>query len=218
MFLIQLGVVMGLVHLDRVLPLGGMLHALVGVIFILLPMLVLDRRDRPYQRYGIAWGNTPKDIVSAVAAMAVLFPLVVGATHLGFLVLGPGMWGLKTVPPWQFAWPAGYPTVAISHLIVVALPEEVFYRGYLMGRLDDIFTGRIRILGTKVGWSLPIQALLFGVGHVLVDFNPERFMVSFSALAFGWLRANRGTILAPVLLHAASNIFMEVFRAGYGLG
>jgi hypothetical protein len=107
--------------------------------------------------------------------------------------------------------------MAISHLIVVALPEEFFYRAYLMGRLDDIFKGRIRLLGVNVGWALLIQAALFALGHFVVDFNPSRLGVFFPALAFGWLRAKRNTIVAPILFHTASNIFMEIFRAGYGL-
>jgi len=94
---------------------------------------------------------------------------------------------------------------------------QFFYRGYLMGRLDDIFRGRIRLLGARVGWGLLIQAALFAVGHFLVDLNPQRLGVFFPALAFGWLRARRGTIVAPVVFHAAANVFMEVFRAGYGL-
>ena len=107
--------------------------------------------------------------------------------------------------------------VALSHVVVVSLPEEFFYRGYLMGRLDEIFEKRVNVLGAKVGWSLLVSSFAFGLGHVLVDFNPARFMVFFSALAFGWLKARTGSIVAPIMFHAASNVFMEIFRAGYGL-
>jgi membrane protease YdiL (CAAX protease family) len=207
-FLFQLIVVSGLVQLDRIFSLGGNLHALVGVVFVLLPVIVLERRGKAYERYGIAWGLPVKDILWVVGAMAITFPPIV--------VCAPTVWGL-TETDWRFVWPPGYPGVALSHLIVVALPEEIFYRGYIMGRLDDIFPKRINLLGAKIGWSLPIQAFLFGLGHVLVDFNPLRFAVFFSALAFGWLKAKRGTIVAPILFHAASNIFMEIFRAGLGL-
>ena len=208
-FAIQLVLVTGLVQLDRVFSLGGNLHALVGVVFVLIPVIVLDRRDKPYARYGISWGVPVKDIAWVLAAMAITFPpIVLGA---------PTVWGLKETD-WNFTWPAGYPGLALSHLIVVALPEEFFYRGYIMGRLDDIFKSRIKLLGAEVGWSLPIQAFLFALGHVLVDFNPSRFAVFFSALAFGWLKAKRKTIIAPILFHAASNIFMEIYRAGLGLG
>jgi len=99
----------------------------------------------------------------------------------------------------------------------VALPEEIFYRGYVLGRLDDIFRGRVRLLGARVGWGLVIQAVLFALGHYLVDLEPQRLAVFFPALAFGWLRLRQGSVVAPVLLHAGANIFMELLRAGYGL-
>jgi len=207
-FMVQLVLVAGLVQLDRLLGMGGTLHSLVAVIFVALPVLVLDRRGKPYARYGIAWGKPHRDLLWVVAAIAIAFPpIVLGA---------PTVWGLGDLT-WSFAWPGGYPQVALAHLIVVALPEELFYRGYVMGRLDDIFKGRRRLLGAEVGWSLLIQAVLFALGHFLVDFQPHRLAVFFPALAFGWLRARRGTIVAPILFHAASNIFMEIFRAGYGL-
>ncbi|MBW2277225.1 MAG: CPBP family intramembrane metalloprotease [Deltaproteobacteria bacterium] len=210
-FACQLVLVAGLVQLDRIFSLGGYLHALVGLVFIFLPVFVLDRRGKPYKRYGLTFGK-PKslgiDLLFVLGAIAICFPpIVLGA---------PTFWGIGE-RVWSFAWPEGYPGVALSHLLVVALPEEFFYRGYLMGRLDDIFRGRINLLGARVGWSLLIQAALFAVGHFLVDLNPERLGVFFPALAFGWLRARRGSIVAPVAFHAAANVFMEVFRAGYGL-
>ncbi len=207
-FLLQLILVAGLVQLDGVFSLRGNLYSLVAVIFVLLPVLVLDRRGKPYQRYGIAWGKPLMDIVWVLVAVAIAFPpIVLGA---------PTVWGLDS-PDWSFVWPSGYPGAALSHLVVVALPEEFFYRGYIMGRLNDILPARVKLLGARVGWSLPIQAVLFALGHYLVDFNPARLSVFFPALAFGWLREKRGTIAAPILFHAVSNIFMETFRAGYGL-
>jgi hypothetical protein len=207
-FIAQIVVVVGLVWLDKFFSLRGNLHALVGLVFLILPIFVLDRRGRPYSRYGVALGKPLGDFAFVLLAMAVAFPPIV--------FFAPSFWGIGG-SAWRFAWPAGYPAVALTHLIVVALPEEFFYRAYLMGRLDDIFHGRIRLLGAEVGWSLPVQAALFAIGHYVVDLNPNRLGVFFPALAFGWLRAKRGTIVSPVLFHAASNIFMEIFRAGYGL-
>jgi hypothetical protein len=144
-----------------------------------------------------------------IGAAAVTFPIIA----LG----APTVWGIvKTT--WHFTWPEGYPGLALSHIVIVALPEEFFYRGYILGRLNDIFTRRISVLGVKVGFGFILQAVLFALGHYLIDFNPGRLAVFFPALVFGWLRLKRGTIVAPVLFHAASNIFMEFFRAGYGLG
>jgi hypothetical protein len=211
-FVVQLVLVAGLVRLGDVLPLGGTVHALVALIFVFLPVLVLDRRGRSYARYGITLGRPARDLPVAIGLMAILFvPIALAAGPFWSLAFG------LDLPSWSFAWPASYPEAALSHLLIVALPEEIFYRGYVLGRLDDLFSGRVRLLGASVGWGLLIQAVLFALGHYLVDLEPQRLAVFFPALAFGWLRLRTGSIAAPVLLHAGANVFMEILRAGYGL-
>ncbi len=212
-FCVQMALVYTLVRLDEHFPLSGVLHAAVGLVFIFLPVLVLDRRGKPYGRYGLKFvaRALPADLLWAIGAMVVCFvPLV---------FLSPMFWerafGVGELV-WAFALPEGYPEVAVSHLLVVAVPEEFFYRGYVMGRLDDILPGRVNLLGAKVGLSLPIQAALFALGHFLIDLNPARLAVFFPALGFGWLRARRGSIVTPIVFHAASNIFMEFLTAGFG--
>ena len=207
-FLLQLAAVIALVQVDRIIGLGGNLHLLVGTVFVLLPIIVLDRTDRPYDRYGFSLGKLHVDALWVVIAAALLFPPIA--------YFAPTVWGMgETTFHWTL--PEGYPSMILVHLLVTALPEEVFYRGYLLGRLDDIFQRRITVLGARVGFGLPIQAVLFALGHFLVDFHPGRLAVFFPALAFGWLKAKRRTLGAPILFHAASNIFMEIFRAGLGL-
>ena len=208
-FVVQLGLVVGLVRLDALLSLGGALHALVGLVFLLLPILVLDRRGKPYARYGVRIGRPLGDLLWVLGAMAIAFAPIA--------IFGPWFWGVAG-KSFSFAWPIGYPGVAITHLVVVAGPEELFFRGYLMGRLDDLFgaRGRFRLLGAEVGPSLFVQAALFAIGHFAVDLAPHKLLVFFPALVFGWLRARRGTIVAPILFHAASNVFMDILRAGFG--
>ena len=67
-FAIQMAVVTGLVQLDRVVSLGGALNALVGGVFIFLPVLVLDRRGKPYRRYGLAIG-APRRLLAQSACL-----------------------------------------------------------------------------------------------------------------------------------------------------
>lgn len=209
-FAAQLAILVALVRLDRAFESGGALHALVGAAFVLLPLLVLDRRGRPYERYGMRVGRPLPDLLWVAGAMAAAFVPVA--------LFAPCVWGIAE-KSWSFAWPAGYPGAALAHLVVVAGPEEFFFRGYLMGRLDDLFgaRGRFRLLGAEVGPSLFAQAALFALGHFAVGLEPARLAVFFPALAFGWLKARRGSIVAPILFHAASNVFMDVLRAGYGL-
>jgi membrane protease YdiL (CAAX protease family) len=60
-----------------------------------------------------------------------------------------------------------------------------------------------------------LQALLFGLIHVLVDLDPSRMAVFFPGLLFGWLRAWRGGIGAAIVLHAMSNLLSETLSRGW---
>lgn len=108
------------------------------------------------------------------------------------------------------ALPPGFWELLLAEVLVVALPEEIFFRGYVQGRLNELWRGRVRILGVELGWAWVAQAALFGLGHFLVDFNPLRLAVAVPALAFGLLREINGSITAAVVFHAACNIFMTV--------
>lgn len=91
-------------------------------------------------------------------------------------------------------------------LVVVGLGEELFYRGLLQGRLDTGLGRPWQVLGVRLGWGWPIQAALFGLAHVLMAPEPSAALgwgvwTAVAGLAFGWLRARAGTILAPALVH-----------------
>lgn len=105
-----------------------------------------------------------------------------------------------------------------GQLLVVALPEEAFFRGYLQTRLDAAWGKRIRIFGAELGWGWIVSAVIFAIGHVLTTPVPGRLAVFFPALVFGWLRARTGGIGAGVLFHAMCNLFSATLARGYGLG
>jgi membrane protease YdiL (CAAX protease family) len=103
--------------------------------------------------------------------------------------------------------------------LVIALPEEAFFRGYLQSALDGRWKGRSwRILGADLGPGWLLSAAIFAVGHVLTIPNPARLAVFFPALLFGWMRARTGGVGAAVLFHAMCNLFSMWLAHGYGLG
>jgi membrane protease YdiL (CAAX protease family) len=102
-----------------------------------------------------------------------------------------------------------------GQLVIIALPEEAFYRGYLQSRLDDAFPSRIRILGAEVGPALIISSVIFALGHFATIREPARLAVFFPSLIFGWLRARTKGIGASVAFHASCNIFSELLGKGY---
>ena len=46
-------------------------------------------------------------------------------------------------------------------LVVVALPEELFFRGFLLGLLEKRFPPRRRLLGGGIGLALVLSSLAF---------------------------------------------------------
>ncbi len=86
-------------------------------------------------------------------------------------------------------------TLVFRQAILVALPEEVFFRGYLY----DVFEEK--------GWE-PVTAtsLLFAAGHLVIHASAYRALTFFPALLFGWGRKKSGNIHVPVCLHLLFNL------------
>lgn len=106
---------------------------------------------------------------------------------------------------------------SLTHLLLIALPEEYFYRGYLQTRLGDAFKARgfrEKFLGLHLSnW---VTSALFALGHFFIPiggaFLASRLTVFFPSLLFGWMRARTGSIVAPVVFHGLAN--MMVLLAG----
>jgi len=83
----------------------------------------------------------------------------------------------------------------VRQAFLVALPEEVFFRGYLYDAFEEN------------GWE-PVTAssLLFAAGHLLIHASALRALTFFPALLFGWSRKKSGNIYVPVLLHLLFNL------------
>ena len=114
-----------------------------------------------------------------------------------------------------FRLPDGFWLQCAAQLIVVGLPEEVFFRAYIQGRLQEAWPATAKLLGAPVGVALIVQAILFGFGHFLVNFEPQGFSRILPGLAFGWLYARTRSVLAGTLFHAACNIAMELLVNTY---
>jgi membrane protease YdiL (CAAX protease family) len=106
---------------------------------------------------------------------------------------------------------------ALGQLLVIALPEEAFYRGYLQKALDNAWPPKRRFLGAPLGAGILVTSALFALGHLLTQPYVGRLAVFFPALLFGWLRTRTGGIGAAVLLHASSNLFASYLAQSYGL-
>lgn len=175
-------------------------------------------------RFGIALGGllAPRDEEGAPD------PVAVGRSAAREITVALAV-ALVTFVPYAFAYAAYHAPVrsfslegvelpvsfVAGQLIVVALPEEAFFRGFVQTRLTDAFPTRRRLFGVRVSIpALLLQAALFALVHVLVEPNPARLAVFFPGLLFGLLREWRGGIGAALVYHALSNVFAEVLFQG----
>lgn len=219
--------------LSRGVPfLRGNLHALIAVMFFYAPVAAERWQGRHFDFREAGLDVVPWRANLAVlgATVAVAFPLFVVAFFWFYgAVCAPAPTSLAaplghlcpTAVDW-LGWsrghlrvPATVVNVALSQLIVVAIPEELFFRGYLMGKLEQRWPPRWSLLGARVGWALPVSALLFALGHFLVDFNPSRLAVFFPGLVFGWMRVRARSLAAGAVFHALCNVLSDVLHASF---
>jgi membrane protease YdiL (CAAX protease family) len=147
-----------------------------------------------------------RETAFALGLAAIIFPpFVVGF----FLWHGPSH-------AFAFHLAPDFGSFVISQFVLVGLPEEALFRGYVQTRLGDHFTRTTRVLGTDVSLpALVIQAALFALVHLATEPSAEKLAVFFPGLLFGWMRARRGGIGASIVFHAASNIIAEILVTGW---
>ncbi len=201
----------------------------IGFIFLgATGLMVWRKEDDKVERYGLAlgglvvpeapWRRTLRDGAVATGWALGLAALTFVPFYFGFRAY----WRWRGLVPdgAHFAWPVRPLTLLTNfggQLLMIALPEEAFYRGYLQTRLDEALPQRARILGAEVGFSLLLTSLLFAVGHVATIPSAQRLAVFFPSLVFGWLRARTRGVGAGIAYHALCNVFSELLGHGFGL-
>lgn len=126
-----------------------------------------------------------------------------------------GTWpgGVRLPADWLAYGGLGAALAVAVEVFAVALPEEVFHRGYLMSALEERWPPRRRIFGVPLGLAAVLASLLFSVGHLVGMAEVARLATFFPALVFSWLWRRAGSLWAPALFHAASNLLMAVLIA-----
>ncbi len=200
----------------------------VPILFIYAPVLLGRLTRRPVDPDVVLpeplWRHLLRSARTAGLVILVIYPAFVLGNHLY------QTWAFPAFTEWiGLAHPArphhpthGLPSdllqIALWQLIAVGYAEEFFYRGYMQTRLKQVFgPSRMRLWGADLGAPFWITAVLFTVGHSLVQLQWWHFAIIFPALVFGWLRERTGTILASAMFHAFANTAMITLDSVYGL-
>jgi uncharacterized protein len=203
-----------------VLPWGGSITgALAVALFLWVPGYVNRRAGRELEDDGLRFDRWREDLVFALVVMAIVFPTFV----VGFRVFlhAADHWLptelARVLTPYgasgRFSW--RLPDQLFDRVagnVAVGLGEEYFYRGYMLRRFSERWPPRLRFLGAPVGLALVLQSALFAAGHLLSP-QPFRLGTFFPGLLFGWMAARSGRVVAPALVHAASNLLIATLEA-----
>lgn len=195
---------------------------LVGAAFLVVTWRTVLRNDTDHiRRHGLSLGGlTEPGPLEARRLVRSASRALGWATLLALVVFPPFWFGYRIYwevdGPFVFRLAPGWWDLALGQLLVVALPEEAFYRGYLQTALERGWASRrVRLLGARLGLGWVVTSAIFAVGHFLALPHPSRLAVFFPALVFGWLRERTGGIGAAVVFHAMCNLLVDTLALGY---
>jgi membrane protease YdiL (CAAX protease family) len=219
---IGLGVTALAAGVSHLAPLAHAANAVALVFVGATYLLVLKHDSQHIAAHGLALGGLfepeplsarriGRDLARAGALCAICAAITFPAFWIGYY-----LW-FSPENAFELKLHSGFWDEALGQLLVIALPEEMFYRGYLQSSLRSWDRTRLRVFGTEIGASLLLSSAIFALGHVLSTPHPSRLAVFFPSLLFGWLRARTGGIGSSVLYHAACNLFSSLVARGYAL-
>ena len=211
--------------------LGANLAGVAAFLFLSLPDARLRRRGEAWADYGVpfhgvrdprTWRAVRRGVLVGAGACALVFPVFVALfwaygellPHLP-RALAAALAPYGPAPRFALRAPDRVLVLALVQLLVVALPEELFYRGWMQTAWARAAPARgVTVLGARLGAGFLETQALFALGHLVV-LQPWRLGTFFPALLFGWLRARTGDVVAPVVVHALSNVLIATLEASF---
>lgn len=186
-----------------VLP-GGSTYGLVAGLSLALVEVVLA--------WALLGGTSDRLALVRPRVLWVALVFFASAPIVGFVLRGFAIWALSNVeatgeaPIEAFvAWPSGL--LSFGALAVVApIAEEVFFRGFVFGAIDDGRWGSRRALAFSLAWGL------FALAHLQQAWGNwgGLLSVTVAGLVFTTLRMLSGSTLVPALAHLVYNALLSV--------
>lgn len=134
------------------------------------------------------------------------------------VVTPPYFYGFGWWVPWADEFvlrlPPGFVRVFFLETLIIAFAEELFFRGYLQEQWTRLDPAGWRASGVAFR-PLVLTSVVFALVHFAGEYHPARLAVFFPSLAFGWLRAKTGSVVAATVFHAYCNALADVMFYGY---
>lgn len=191
------------------IPLIGKYYVLIfALLFLYVPVIIIRKRGRDVDFVDRRWAEYVRSFSVFLICSAIIFPLFFIAAH-GWerIVLNASGPVFVRIP--NLGRELAY------QFIMVSLPEEFFFRGYVQTTLNQVLQKKWRLFGADLGWAWIVTAVMFAVVHSVVTLRWWHFAIFFPALVMGYLRERTGSITASILFHGTSNLAMTLIGYWY---
>ncbi len=143
--------------------------------------------------------------------------VVLGALTFPWFLIGHHVWqGLLGHDHVRWGTPPDLDVVLLKNIFLIALPEELFYRGFVEHRLERRWPTRVFVLAVPLGRTVVVASALFALGHFLGEYNPARLGPFFPAFLFSLLTRRSGSIAGAIVYHGCSNAVSYMAASWYG--
>lgn len=217
-------------------PFSSVIPALVIIAQIVLPIYILESQQIPLKDFNIyafglegildfilrpkakekpQWYKAGQESLFSFAFCALIFiPYVLAYWGWQYFLAtksGEQLFIKINLPP-------NLSKEMMIQLLVIAMPEEIFYRGFLQEVFFRRWPKQIKFFGLPMGKGIILTNTLFAAAHLLNGFNPLRLLTFFPGLVFSWLVYKRKNLLSAIIFHAACNLLGQVLYASIFAG
>ncbi len=189
-FFLSLGLVKLLYEFRSIPWVGNNLSIGAALVLIYVPILHNRLRSLSLHFFEKSREELFRSLKIFLGTALIIFPPFLAGNHFYQLFLGR---------EFAFEIGSGWGLKLLTQSLLVAFPEEWFFRGWLQGLLGRRFSRNRVIL---------LSSLLFAFSHSLIMLQWWHFAIFFPACLFGWLREKTGAITASILFHTVSNLWV----------
>jgi len=137
-------------------------------------------------------GWDPRGVLTGIAVTIIILLIYIA------VLAGYGLYAGKSLTFNKLSY-----SFILIQLLLVALPEEVFFRGYLQQKLGNTVKG---VIAVSLLFALAhFVTLCLGGGGGLSDCS-QAVLTFFPSLVMGYLYMSTGTLWASIIFHFLANI------------
>lgn len=198
------------------------------LMMVVFPLVIIVLGRRPLSDLGMARQDLRDPEVRrisrvAVAELSVIWTVALLVPNLiqgrrPHLILPPRHFAEYLELPVRMTKYIGWGVTVVFTMVFCGLGEEIFFRGYMQGRINNTMGRPFKLMGVSFGWGIIVASVLFGIGHGIGYYNPfVDGVISFEwgpalvtlveGFILGLLYERTGNIIASVAVHAFIGLF-----------